>query len=214
MPEHLLHGYTQFRREYFAGERDYLLKLAREGQNPSVLYIGCSDSRVIPELLTSAQPGQIFVVRNVANLAPELDHPDASVGACVEYAVDVLRVEHVVVCGHYGCGGIRALLDGIDRVKHLPSLHEWLRSAEAPVERARASGLTGDDLFRRAVEENVLYQMRNLVTFGPVKEALAGARLQLHGWIYDLGAATLSVWDVDGDAFVPAESLISKTAFK
>jgi len=210
MPEHLLHGYTQFRREYFAGERDYLLKLAREGQNPSVLYIGCADSRVIPELLTSAAPGQIFVIRNVANLAPELDHPDASVGAGIEYAVGVLKVEHIVVCGHYGCGGIRATLDGIDGVKRFPSLHEWLGGAVAPVERAKASGLAGDALFRRAVEENVLYQMRNLITFGPVAAALDGRGLQLHGWIYDLAGATLSVWDVDRDAFIPAEALVGK----
>lgn len=210
MPEHLLHGYTQFRRDYFAGERDYLLKLAREGQNPSVLYIGCSDSRVIPELLTSAQPGQIFVVRNVANLAPELDHPDASVGAGIEYAVGVLKVEHIVVCGHYGCGGVRATLDGIDGVKQFPSLHEWLASAVPAIERAKQSGLTGEALFRRAVEENVLLQMKNLISFGPVAAALTERHLQLHGWIYDLVAATLSVWDVDRDTFVPAENLVAK----
>src|SRR5262245_11235372 len=110
MPEHLIHGYARFRAEYFAGEREYLHRLAVEGQRPSALYVGCSDSRVIPELLTSSAPGELFVVRNVANQVPTLQHSDASVGAAVEYAVGYLRVRHVIVCGHYGCGGVKAVL--------------------------------------------------------------------------------------------------------
>jgi hypothetical protein len=87
MPEHLLHGYARFRKQYFASERLLLQRLATHGQRPSALFIGCSDSRVIPELLTFAAPGELFVVRNIANQVPALEPPDASVGAAIEYAV-------------------------------------------------------------------------------------------------------------------------------
>jgi carbonic anhydrase len=206
MAEHLLHGYQQFRREYFEGERDFLQRLAKEGQNPSALYIGCSDSRVVPELLTSSKPGELFVVRNIANLAPELDHPDASVGAAVDYAVGVLGVANIIVCGHYGCGGVKATLEGRDKLQQMSSLYEWLGCAQPAINRARTSGLTGDALFRRAVEENVLAQMANLITFGPVAARLPG--LRLHGWVYDLESSHLMVYDVTSDEFVGAEQMV------
>jgi carbonic anhydrase len=207
MAEHLLHGYQQFRREYFEGERDFLKRLATEGQNPSALYIGCSDSRVVPELLTSSKPGELFVVRNIANLAPELDHADSSVGAAVDYAVGVLQVANIIICGHYGCGGVKATLDGRDKLQSFTSLYEWLGCAQPGINRARTSGLSGDALFRRAVEENVLYQMANLITFPPVASRLP--QLRLHGWVYDLESSHLVVYDVNRDQFVGAEQLIS-----
>src|SRR5688500_15288046 len=169
MAEHLLHGYERFRREYFAGERAFLRRLATEGQNPSALYIGCSDSRVVPEILTSSSPGELFVIRNIANQAPELTHPDASVGAAIDYALGVLKAPHVVVCGHYGCGGVKAALDGRDQVRAFPSLHEWLAGLEPAVARARERE---GDLFRAAVEENVLLQLDRLLSFAVVQEAL------------------------------------------
>lgn len=208
MAEHLLHGYARFRVEYFADEQSYLSRLATEGQRPSALYIGCSDSRVIPELLTSSSPGELFVVRNIANQVPELDHADASVGAAIEYAVAQLHVQHVIVCGHYGCGGVNAVLGGRDKLREYPSLYEWLEGIEPAVERVRRVGASGDAGFRMAVEENVLLQMNNLVTFAPVREALDSGRMQLHGWIYDLATSALQVFDVKSDRFVSAEALI------
>ncbi|MCC7541253.1 MAG: carbonic anhydrase, partial [Deltaproteobacteria bacterium] len=111
MSKSLLEGHRFFRTSYVAGERDFLHQLASVGQSPDALYVGCSDSRVVPELLTSSAPGALFVVRNVANLVPSLTHADASVGAALEYAIGHLHVPHVIVCGHLGCGGIGALLD-------------------------------------------------------------------------------------------------------
>ena len=203
MTKHLLSGHAHFRAEYFVREESFLRDLAENGQTPSALYIGCSDSRVIPELLTAAAPGELFVVRNVANLVPTFENGMVSVGAAIEYAVAKLRVQHLILCGHYGCGGIRATLDGLDTVADLPTLHTWLHGALPAAQRARAI-ITGDDdeLFRVAVEENVLEQMDNIITYPAMERALARKELVLHGWIYDIGDAQLHVYDAEQEEFV------------
>src|SRR5262245_19986174 len=99
-----LHGHLEFQRDWFA-ERDYLQELAKNGQTPHALSIGCADSRVVPELLVKAAPGELFVVPNIANFVPPRAHVDSSVGAAIEYALGPLDVRHVIVCGHSGCGG-------------------------------------------------------------------------------------------------------------
>ena len=207
MPKHLISGHEHFRAEYFAKEALFLRDLARNGQAPSALYIGCSDSRVIPELLTAAAPGELFVVRNVANLVPAFDNAAASVGAAIEYSIVKLGVAHVIICGHYGCGGIRAALDGIDKVAALPSLAGWLRGAEPAARAAEAKGLSGDALFREAVEQNVLAQMDQLISYPAVEEALDAGKLSLHGWIYDIDDSKLRVYDVHREAFVPSNEM-------
>jgi len=203
MAEHLLHGYSRFRAEYFANEHAMLRRLAIQGQRPSALFIGCSDSRVIPELLTSAEPGDLFVVRNIANQVPELDHPDASVGAAIEYAVVHLAVRDIIVCGHYGCGGVKATLNGRDAIRELPSLYEWLEGVEPAVAKARAAKLEGEAALRRAVEENVLLQIDHLISFESVRVGLEKQKLALHGWVYDLASARLSLYETTQDCFVP-----------
>jgi carbonic anhydrase len=198
--DHLIEGHEHFRRSYFESELGFLEKLAKE-QKPSALFVGCSDSRVVPEILTASRPGELFVVRNVANLVPELEHADASVGAALEYAIAQLNVPHVIVCGHYGCGGVKAVLDEL-KLEGSPSLQEWLRGVEPAVRRVRSKGLEGELAWRTAVEENVLEQMDNLISFPMVGERLEAGTLRLHGWVYDLTAVHLSVYDADRDAFI------------
>lgn len=205
MTKHLLTGYDRFRTEYFAHESDFLRQLAQHGQNPSALYIGCSDSRVIPELLTSSSPGELFVVRNIANVVPPHEHADASVGAAIDYAVDVLKVPHVIVCGHDGCGGVRAALDGIEPLRAHENLHEWLTLITPAAQRARALVSEEPELFRTAVEENVLVSMNNLISYPAIARALDAHRLALHGWVFDLAHGALRVWDVGSEEFLPAD---------
>ncbi|MBA3538189.1 MAG: carbonic anhydrase [Deltaproteobacteria bacterium] len=209
MTKHLLSGHAHFRAEYFAGEADFLRNLASAGQKPSALYIGCSDSRVVPELLTSSRPGELFVVRNIANVIPVLESADSSVGAAVDYAVEKLGVPHIIVCGHDGCGGVKAAIEGIDQLTSLASLHEWLQGVVPAVATVRKLGLTGDELTRAAVEENVLTQMDNLISFPSVARGLAAGTLALHGWVFDLAEGALRVYDVDTQEFVTPQQLAS-----
>jgi carbonic anhydrase len=205
MTEEFLRGHRKFHREYVADERDFLERLASEGQSPDALYIGCSDSRVVPELLTSSSPGALFVLRNVANLVPTFDDPDSSVGAAIEYAIGHLHVPHIIVCGHYGCGGVKAALDGLDKIRELPSLFEWLSEVRTAAENLDPA-LESDLRWRRAVEESVVFQLGNLPSYPAVAHALAAGTLRLHGWVYDIHTCALSVYDVDRHAFIPSSA--------
>jgi carbonic anhydrase len=206
--KHLLSGHAKFRSEYFEHESDFLQALARDGQHPSALYIGCADSRVVPELLTTSRPGELFVVRNIANVVPSFDHSDASVGAAIEYAVAVLGVPHVIVCGHDKCGGVKAALDGVDKLAAFASLHEWVSEIVPATTRAREIE-RGDAtaLLRCAVEENVLYSMENLTTYPAVAAALAAHKLEFHGWVFDIDAGKLRVYDVAAQEFLEASTV-------
>ena len=205
MTDKLLHGHKQFLKRYCATERAFLQRLAQTHQSPSALYVGCSDSRVVPELLTHSQPGELFVVRNVANQVPPLPHADASVGAALEYAVVHLHVPHIIVCGHLGCGGVRAALAGLAGLgREEESLREWLDLLLPVAERAKEEGLSVEEQVQWAVEENVLVQLDNLLTFPAVRRRLDDGSLTLHGWVYDMHQLDLSVYDADEDRFVPA----------
>ena len=209
MTKHLLSGHAKFRAEYFQNESAFLKTLASHGQNPSALYVGCSDSRVVPELLTHSKPGDLFVVRNIANVVPKLPHTDASVGAAIDYAVEVLKVPHIIVCGHDSCGGVKATLDGIEKVKHLTSLHEWLTCVEPAAATARkiAGSASAEELLRTAVEENVLYSMEACLSFPSIERGLAAGTLMMHGWVYDIEHGELRVYDAHSQEFVRAERL-------
>lgn len=207
MTKEFLIGHRQFQRKYVADERKFLERLASNGQSPDALYIGCSDSRVVPELLTNSSPGSLFVLRNIANLVPTFDHPDSSVGAAIEYAVGHLHVSDIIVCGHYGCGGVKAALDGLDKIKTLPSLFEWLSEVRFVAEKIDPK-MNAELRWRKAVEESVLFQMGNLPTYAEVKKALDAGTLRLHGWVYDLHTCAVSVYDADQELFIPASSLL------
>lgn len=208
MPLQLLSGHLDAVARWHQGERDFLQNLASQGQSPDALYIGCSDSRVVPELLTASAPGRLFVVRNIANLVPPLQHSDASVGAAIEYAVGMLRVPHLIVCGHDGCGGVQAVLDRTD-LSAQPSLREWLQSVEPAVQQAGPHGQREQRL-RRAVEFNVLEQLRHLRSFPAVVAAVAAGSLQLHGWVYDIHALALRVYDPELGGFAPAQRVLGE----
>ena len=201
MTEQFLRGHSQFARRYFT-EREYFANLAKK-QTPRALYIGCSDSRVVPEMLTSSGPGDLFVLRNIANHVPTLDHPDASVGAAIDFAVAHLGVPDIIICGHTGCGGVKAALDDLVGIgPETPSLREWLEGLLPAAATAKAAGRSPEETFRAAVEENVLLALQNLLTYPSVRARLEDGTVRLHGWVYDMGALSLSVFDPDREAFV------------
>jgi carbonic anhydrase len=208
MIEKLIHGHQNFQERFFAGERKFLRGLVASTQAPAALYVGCSDSRIVPELLTSAAPGELFVVRNVANLVPTFAHADCSVGAALEYAVGYLATPHVIVCGHYGCGGVKAAVEGLQTVKEHASLHEWLEGVLPAVQVLKDEELDAETRWRRAVEENVIEQLSNLVTYPTVAAALQAGKLEMHGWTFDPVTTQLYVYDVDSDRFVRSDELL------
>jgi carbonic anhydrase len=208
MTKHLLSGHARFRSEYFANEAQFLRALARDGQHPSALYIGCSDSRVDPELFTNSRPGELFVVRNVANVVPTFEHADASVGAAIEYATAVLGVRHIIVCGHDRCGGVKAALDGVDKLPYA-SLREWVSQIVPAAAQAREIE-TGDAeaLLACAVEENVLASIDNVLTYPTIQTLLAEQHLEFHGWVFDIEDGSLRVYDVATEEFRESSSIV------
>ena len=203
MVDELLAGHARFRRNLAIREREHLARLALEGQRPIALFIGCSDSRVIPELLTDASPGQLFVVRNIANRVPAPGEGDRSVGAAIEFAVGVLGVADIIVCGHDGCGGVRAALDGVGEPDRDSDLGSWLAGLRPAVDRARASSPDRAGQWVRAVEENVLAGLDLLAETWLPRLAAPGT-VRLHGWVYDLADAALRVHDGATGRFIAA----------
>jgi len=169
------------------GDTDYFLRLSK-GQSPSVLWVGCSDSRVPAEDITNSSPGEVFVHRNIGNQVQK-DDPNAL--SVVEYAVSVLKVRHVVVCGHYECGGMRAAL-GMDEMSG--SLAVWLSKIRRTCENELPSLRVIDDKEHGAnllAEKNVLHQVQNLMSFDFIRKGVTDGSLLLHGWIFDMKSGLL-----------------------
>ncbi|MEV0901037.1 bifunctional SulP family inorganic anion transporter/carbonic anhydrase [Actinoplanes sp. NPDC049802] len=184
-------GIAEFERTVAPLVRPHLADLARDGQRPQQLFITCADSRVVPNLITASGPGDLFCVRNVGNIVPPHGAGDASAGAAVEYAVDVLGVTTITVCGHSGCGAVRALMSGAARSGS--ALSDWLA-----LSRVRFND-GGDE--ERCCTDNVVQQLTNLRTYPSVRAAEAAGRLRLAGMYFDLAEARM--YEVDpilGDA--------------
>ncbi|MEU9160839.1 carbonic anhydrase [Streptomyces sp. NPDC048424] len=174
-------GVARFRREVFPAKAELFARLAGT-HRPTTLFIGCSDARVVPELITQSEPGELFVVRTAGNLVPAYAPGPDGVTASIEYAVAVLGVTGIVVCGHSACGAMTALAEGTD-LGAAPSVAGWLRHADASV--ARTAG-AGPDRVSALVRENVRAQLANLATHPSVARAQSAGTLTLRGWVYDI----------------------------
>ncbi|MFQ6672498.1 MAG: carbonic anhydrase [Candidatus Tectimicrobiota bacterium] len=200
--ERLLSGYQRFRAGDLQCKKALFQRLAEAPHQPChTLVVACSDSRVVPELIVDAQPGELFVVRNVANIVPPLASPESGVGAALQYAMGHLpAIERVIVWGHYGCGGVKALLDGPEALEAEPHVRTWASLAEEARLRLLLEGEAGStqELWDRLVELNVLLQLEHLLSYPAVAEAVEAGRLQLHGWLYDLASARLKAYHPEG----------------
>jgi carbonic anhydrase len=180
----LIAGHRQF-REKFDSDHEVFAKLAEEGQNPKVMWIGCADSRVVPELITGADPGELFDLRNIANVVPPAASAACATGAAVEYAVNHLKVRHIVVCGHTDCGGIKAL-ESPPNPEHEPHMASWLALAKPARERVLASGVADEAQYLETIKVNVLIQCENLRSYPCVRDQERSGELSIHAWLYDL----------------------------
>ncbi len=190
-------GIHHFKANYFESNRGLFEQLAEKGQKPETLFITCCDSRIVPTLITTAAPGELFIVRNVGNIVPSVERGViGGVAAAIEYAVEVLEVGNIIVCGHTNCGAIDAILHP-ERVKHLSFISRWMaESARIPkLIEERYGHLEGDARMTAAVQENVLEQLENLRTYDFVARRMDAGTIKISGWVFKI--ATGDVFDFD-----------------
>jgi carbonic anhydrase len=203
-PERLVEGYRAFLGERFPRERSRFAALAEAGQRPEVMVIGCCDSRVSPEVVFDASPGELFVVRNVANLvppyAPDGDYHGTS--AALEFAVQALKVKHIVVLGHAQCGGIRAFAGEAAPLSAGDFIGKWMTLIAPAAERLGPRG-GGEDYLGRLERAAIAQSLANLMTFPYVADLVAQGRLALHGAYFGVATGVLLVRDPQTGAFAP-----------
>lgn len=196
----LIEGIHKFRQDEFGRYKELFRHLSQVEQKPHTLFITCSDSRVLAELITHSQPGDLFVVKNVGNIVPssKVLGSTNSTAAAIEFAVQTLGVSDVVVCGHSLCGAMAALLNGLSKPDVMPNLREWLEVA-APVRQAIErdySNLTDFNVrTTAAAEENVLFALQNLRTYPAVISRLEAGTLHLHGWFFKIETAEMFAYN-------------------
>lgn len=202
--EHIIDGVLRFQREVHPG-RARLFEGLAQGQSPTAMFIGCADSRIVPEVLTQQGPGSLFVVRNAGNIVPPNSNEPGGVTASIEYAVAVLGIPDIVICGHSGCGAMSAILRSGDQLEKLPAVARWLHYADEARDAVVANHADADpdEKLNALIRENVLTQLKNLQTHPPVAEAIANGHLRLHGWVYDIGSGTVHTYDARLGRFVP-----------
>jgi len=201
--DRLLNGYRRFRQDHWPGHRRRFEILAQVGQHPRAMIISCADSRADPSMIFDAHPGELFVVRNVANLVPPYA-PDSGyhgTSAALEFAVRVLKVPDIVVMGHAMCGGVRALLDGAP-AEAADFIERWVQIAAPAKDRALArAGDQDPQLY--CEQETILLSLENLMTFPWIAERVAHGKLRLQGAHFDIRSGVLSLLRPDGQ-FAPA----------
>lgn len=199
--DRLIEGYRQFRAATWPVERTRYEALAAEGQSPETLVIACSDSRVDPQTVFGARPGELFVVRNVAGLVPpcEADGHYHGTSAALEFAVRVLKVARIVVLGHAQCGGVRAMVEGAPQEAR-DFVEPWMAIA-APALRDAPSQLASDELLTRCETEVIRLSLANLMTFPWIAEAVAAGQLELHGFRFAIRTGVLE--KLEDDRVVP-----------
>jgi carbonic anhydrase len=202
--QRLAKGIHRFRSDYYKPRRALFEKLASDGQRPETLFITCSDSRVVPNLITSSSPGELFIVRNVGNIVPSVDRGViGGVAAAIEYAVQVLNVENIVVCGHTQCGAMDAVAHP-ERMKHLRFVSRWLDAAGSipRVLEERYGELDPEHRMNAAVQENVLAQLENLRTYDFVASGLDAGKLKIMGWVYRIATGDVFEYDPASEQFL------------
>ena len=200
--EKVLKGLLRFQKEVFAKKKKLFASLSKQ-QNPSLLFVTCSDSRIDPSLMTQTDPGDIFIIRNAGNLIPTYGAAIGGSTATIEYGVSVLQVKDIIVCGHTDCGAMKGLLHP-EKLQELPAVKAWLQHAGTTgrIVKDHGAHLKGDELFAAAIRENVLVQLDHLRTHPAVATRLRRGDLRLHGWVYSIGTGEVWVYDSEKKDFV------------
>jgi carbonic anhydrase len=205
-PERLITGYRPFLDGRLSTEQARYRDLAEHGQSPEVMVVGCCDSRVSPEVIFDARPGELFVVRNVANLIPPYETGGSyhGVSAALEFAVGVLRVKHIVVLGHAQCGGVRAFVEDNEPVSPGDFIGRWMSLITPAAERIGPRGETSlAEYVTRLEQASVAHSLDNLLTFPRLRKLIERGDVTLHGAYFGVATGRLSVRDPVSGAFVP-----------
>ena len=209
----IANGIKRFQQKVFPHYRQEFEGLATS-QSPEALLITCSDSRVVPELFTQSRPGELFVYRNAGNIVPAYRAEDGSgTLATIEYAVAVLHVKNLIICGHSDCGAMKGVLHP-ERVAELPVVDKWLRQAEAArrIVCEHHRHLSDQDKLPILIRENVLAQLESVKTHPSVALAMSQGELELHGLYYDLSTGSVSAYNHSAGDFEPVQDLLPSAA--
>ena len=215
--DHVISGVAKFQNEVFPGKKAAFKKLAN-GQNPEVLFITCSDSRIDPNLVTQTEPGDLFICRNAGNVIPPHSNETGGMTASVEFAVAALGVTHIVICGHSDCGAMKGAIN-TEALSSLPHVKEWLGhcrvATEVVKEKCGCDELNAKDHLQLVTEENVVQQLQHIKTHPAVAAKLATGQVKLHGWFYNIETAEVTCYQEETGKFGPmdekyAAELVSK----
>lgn len=202
----LIRGLDKFKEKYVSTHQELLEQLSH-GQKPRVLFITCSDSRVAPNLITDTDVGELFVIRNAGNIIPPYGAANGGEGGTIEYAINGLDIEQVVVCGHSNCGAMKGLLKLNKLQKDMPLVYDWLKHAESTRRMVQETypHYEGDDLMEVLVAENVLIQIDNLKTYPIVRSRIHQGRLKIYAWIYNIETGKVLAYDARTHTYIPPE---------
>ena len=207
----LIEGIRQFQSSYVPSHKALMKELSK-GQHPRVLFIGCSDSRVSPEIITQSEIGDLFIIRNAGNIIPPFEATNGGEGATIEYAIDALDIKQVIICGHSQCGAMKGLLQLGELEDKMPLVYEWLHHAEATRKLVTDNygHLEKKEMLNALVAENVLTQIDNLRTYPVIRSKLYAGDLSIHGWIYKIETGEVLSYDVETHAFTPPQTKLSE----
>ncbi|MEB3178181.1 MAG: carbonic anhydrase [Nostocaceae cyanobacterium] len=203
----LIKGLREFKSSYFASHQELFEQLSH-GQKPRVLFITCSDSRMDPNLITQTEPGELFVIRNAGNIIPPYGAANGGEGAAVEYAIQALNIEQIIVCGHSHCGAMKGLLKLESLREDMPLVYDWLKHAEATRRLVKDNYGTycGEELLEVAIAENVLTQIENLKTYPIIHSRIYQGRLKIYGWVYHIESGEVLAYDPETHAYLAPQS--------
>lgn len=194
----LIQGIVDFRKNLTEENRDLFAKLAL-GQKPDALFIACSDSRVVPNLFASTNPGDLFVLRNMGNLIPPASSPyeDHGALAIIEYSIFFLNISDIIVCGHSECGAMQALVEGVDNSTCCPHMMAWLKHGVESLNQIRNGNILNSNLseHNQLSQINVLQQMQHIMSYSFVRQKMKEKKLRIHGWWFDIAQADVYCYE-------------------
>lgn len=203
----LIEGNEKFKKEYFPYFEKELKDSVRLGQKPDVLFIACSDSRVTHDLMLNTEPGDMFILRNVGNfVAPyKADEDFHGSAAAIEFAVSVLNVKNIIICGHSHCGACKSLYEDIPDDPALIHVKTWLKLGQKAKEKTLQSKkfTTQEEMYRATERNSIRHQLDNLLTYPEVKRRLENNEITIHGWYYDIETGNIDFYDKNEDNFKP-----------